>query len=194
MVSSHCFLIPDYPFWALLLRWVLMIRISNSSTVNFDKNSLSTVYWIGSFFSKLYRPPCYSYLFSTYAKGLIQYAYSLFFSEAIRWLLDKLHWNLTIPILMGEPHHASVSLFWYTGHGSNFSNRRLRITGVVARFFIPPFHGSWRSSPSAHRISNVSDYFIQFSKNTCKTELEWGGITLRIYSLISLWLQNLELL
>ena len=141
MVSSHCFLIPDYPFWALLLRWVLMIRISNSSTVNFDKNSLSTVYWIGSFFSKLYRPPCYSYLFSTYAKGLIQYAYSLFFSEAIRWLLDKLHWNLTIPILMGEPYHTGVSLFWYTGHGSNFSNSRLRITGMVARSLITPFIG-----------------------------------------------------
>ena len=135
MVSSHCFLIPDYPFWALLLRWVLMIRISNSSTVNFDKNSLSTVYWIGSFFSKLYRPPCYSDLFSTYAKGLIQYAYSLFFSEAIRWLLDKLHWNLTIPILMGEPYHTGVSLFWYTGHGNNLSNSCSQITGVVAHLF-----------------------------------------------------------
>jgi len=53
----------------------------------------------------------------------------------------KLHWNFTIPILMGESHHASVSLFWYTGHGSNFSNSRLRITGVVARSYIPPFMG-----------------------------------------------------
>lgn len=63
-----------------------MIRISNSSTENFDKNSLSTVYWIGSFFSKLYRPPCFSYLFSTYANRLIQYACSHFFFSAIRWL------------------------------------------------------------------------------------------------------------
>ena len=63
-----------------------MIRISNSSTENFDRNSLSTVYWIGSFFSKLYRPPCFSYLFSTYANRLIHYSCSLFFFSIIRWL------------------------------------------------------------------------------------------------------------
>jgi hypothetical protein len=63
-----------------------MIRTSNSSMVNFDKNSLSTVYWIGSFFSKLYRPPCFSYLFSTYANRLIQYTCLRCFFSIIKWL------------------------------------------------------------------------------------------------------------
>ena len=91
--------------------------------------------------------------------------------EVIRWL-RQLHWTFTIPILMGEPCHTGVSLFWYTGHGSNLSNSCLRITGVVARW-CPSFQWSWRSSPQARRISNVSDYFIQFSKNG--KERKWGG-------------------
>ncbi len=165
MVSSHCFLIPDYPFWALLLRWVLMIRISNSSTVNFDKNSLSTVYWIGSFFSKLYRPPCYSYLFSTYAKGLIQYAYSLFFPKQ-----SDGFWISSTGI--------SPFPFWWANrtirvyHYSDIQVMATTFPTVVHRSLawsltcFPSFRGSWRSSLSARCISNVSDCFIQLSKNT----------------------------
>lgn len=47
---------------------------------------------------------------------------------------------------------------------ATFPNSHLRYTGIFARFS-PSFHWSWRSSPSAHHISNVSDYFIQLSKN-----------------------------
>ena len=109
-----------------------MIRTSNSSTVNFDKNSLSTVYWIGSFFSKLYRPPCFGYLFSTYAKGLIQYAYSLLFFRNSQMALASSTGLSPFPFLWTEPRHAGVSLFRYTGHGINFSNSCSQITGMVA--------------------------------------------------------------
>jgi len=142
-----------------------MIRISNSSTENFDKNSLSTVYWIGSFFSKLYRPPCFSYLFSTYANRLIQYAYSHLFFSIIRWL-----WKAPL-----ELHHSHSD-----GRTVSYGRIIIQIYRSWQRLFqqsltdhwrgrsllYPSFHGSWRSSPSARCISNVSDYCIQLSKNT----------------------------
>lgn len=156
---------PDYPFWALLLRWDLMIRISNSSMVNFDKNSLSTVYWIGSFFSKLYRPPCFSYLFSTYANRLIQYT--------------CLHcFFLNNQMALASSTGLSPFPFWWVNrvirvyHYSDIQVMATTFPTVVHRSLawsltcFPSFRGSWRSSLSARCISNVSDYCIQLSKNT----------------------------
>lgn len=142
-----------------------MIRTSNSSIENFDKNSLSTVYWIGSFFPKLYLPPYFSYLFSTYANRLIQYAYSHLFFSIIRWL-----WKAPL-----EFHH-SHSDGWTVPYGciiiqiyrswQRLFQQPLTVHWHMRSPFPHSFHGSWRTSPSARCISNVSDYCIQLSKNS----------------------------
>ena len=148
-----------------------MIRTSTSSMVNFDKNSLSTVYWIGSFFSKLYRPPCFSYLFSTYANRLIQYTCLRCFFSIIKWL-----WQAPQDFHLSHSDGRTVSygciiILIYRSWQQLFQ-QSLTDHWHGRSLLYPSFRGSWRSSPSAHRISNVSDYFIHFSKNTCKTELE----------------------
>lgn len=111
-----------------------MIRISNSSAVNFDKNSLSTVYRIGSFFSKLYRPPCFGYLFSTYANRLIQYTCLLSFFSIIKWL-----WQAPQDFHLSHSDGRTVSygciiILIYRSWQQPFQQLS-QITGMVARLF-----------------------------------------------------------
>ena len=77
------------------------LQTSNSSTENLPKNSRSTIYCAGSFLAKL-SAPLVSYLFSTYAHRLIQYAY---FSQCYRskqMVLESFVSISTIPILVGR--------------------------------------------------------------------------------------------
>ena len=141
-----------------------MIRTSNSSMVNFDKNSLSTVYWIGSFFSKLYRPPCFSYLFSTYANRLIQYTCLRCFFSIIKWL-----WQAPQDFHLSHSDGRTVSYgciiiliyrSWQQPFQQLFTDHWRGRSPVF-----PPF-AVIASSLSAHCISNVFDYCIQLSKNS----------------------------
>ena len=65
------------------------------------------------------------------------------------------------PFLWAEPHHASVSLFRYAGHG------RMTIPQVALGSLHESlaFLGHGVQFPLARCISNVSDCFIQLSTN-----------------------------
>ena len=92
--------------------WDFTIRTSNSSTENLPKNSRSTIYCAGSFLAKL-STPLTSYLFSTYAHRLIQYAY---FSQCYRskqMVLESFVSISTIPILVGRTAPYRYGKVWF---------------------------------------------------------------------------------
>ena len=66
----------------------------------------------------------------------------------------QLHGTCTPLILMSKPCHTGVSLYQYTGHGGGSFHFAACGSLIVP---LAPCRGSWRISPQARRILNVSD-------------------------------------